>query len=81
MPDISPLNVWPELDGKRVAGRAQFTWLSTDGSGNLVFVASSSAETHYIGSSSSTATFAPSTAQASTSIALVDKSGVFIWEQ
>ena len=81
MPDVGGVNVWPELDGKRVAGIAQFAWLSTDGSGNFAFVASSSQETHYIGSSSSTAVFVPSTAQFSTTIALVDKTGVFIWEQ
>lgn len=155
MADVAATNVWPELDGKRVAGRAQNaywqrmstdleTWvitsssalthysvslssmvglqpypgtssrmmlkgsqsaliqmaqqaadttfyyhadvyLSTDGSGNAVFAASSSETALYFSSSSSTAVFTLSTAQGSTGVYFgtampMDKKGVRIWE-
>lgn len=156
MADVSPTNVWPELDGKRVAGRAQnvvwqlvstddLTWVntssssvthysvslssmvglqpypgtssrmvlkgshsaliqiaqeaadtsffyhddvwlgSTNSTSHVSFVASSSDESFYFGSSSSTAVFVLSTAQASTLVYLatampMNARGVRVWE-
>ena len=77
MADSGPVNVWPDIGA---ASEARLAWLSTDGSGNALFVSSSSNEMIYVGSSSSTAVFAMSTAQFATTVRLLDKSGVFIWE-
>lgn len=80
MPDVGPVNMWPEA-GRGVGGAARLTWLSTDGSGNALFVASSSSEALYIASSSSTGTvYAVSTAASTSGTRLLDKAGVFIWE-
>lgn len=156
MADISPTNVWPEIDGRRVAGIAQNVlweryssdksfrvttsssaathwsvalstlvgpqpypgsssrmmlkgvndvliqyaqdpadttfwyhadvWVGNDGSGNAILAVSSSEEAFYFGSSSSTADFALSTAQFSTTVYIgtampVPARGVRIWER
>ena len=82
MPDAGVVNIWPEPTGRLVAGIARYAWLSTDGSGNALFVSSSSSESLYVASSSSTGTvYAMSTAASTSGTRLMDKSGVFVWEQ
>lgn len=48
MADVSPTNVWPELDGKRVAGIAQnVLWERYSSDDSFRVTASSSAATHW----------------------------------